>query len=65
MKRKVDIFHKDRRDRVLWTYIVELGGDGFHPSLSDFKEEALILADIDDHGPIEELEVLVHLEILK
>ena len=65
MKRKVDIFHKDRRDRVLWTYIVELGGDGFHPSLSDFKEEALILAGIDDHGPIEELEVLVHLEILK
>ena len=65
MKRKVDIYRKDRRDRVLWTYIVELGGDGSHPSLTDFKEEALTLAGIDDHGPIEELDALVHLEILK
>ncbi|QWD91447.1 hypothetical protein [Polynucleobacter sp. MWH-Braz-FAM2G] len=65
MKRQVDIYRKDRRDRVLWTYIVDLGGDGSHPSLADFKEEALILAGIDDHGPIEELDALVHLEILK
>jgi hypothetical protein len=42
-----------------------LGGDGSHPSLEDFKEEALTLAGIDGRGSPEELEASVHLEILK
>jgi len=65
MKRIVDIFRKNQRHRVLWTYIVELGGEGFHPNLENFKEEALTLAGIEGHGPLEELEALVHLELLK
>ena len=65
MKRIVDIFHKNQRERVVWTYVVNLGGDGSHPSLADFKEEALTLAGIDGHGPLEELDAQVHLEILK
>ena len=65
MRRIVDIYRKDQRDRVLWTYIVSLGGDGIHPSIEDFKEEALILAGIDGHGPLDELIADVHLEILK
>lgn len=65
MRRIVDIYRKDQRDRVLWTYIVNLGGDGTHPNLEDFKEEALTLAGIDGHGPLEDLDVHLHLEILK
>lgn len=65
MRRIVDIFRKDQRDRVLWTYIVNLGGDGTHPSLEDFKQEALTLAGIDGRGSLEELDAFVHLEILK
>ena len=65
MKRIVDIYRKDQRGRVVWTYIVSLGGDGSHPSLEDFKEEALTLAGIDGRGSPEELEASVHLEILK
>lgn len=65
MKRIVDIYRKDQRDRVLWTYIINLGGDGTHPSLKDFKEEALILAGIEGRGSLENLDAYVHLEILK
>jgi hypothetical protein len=65
MKRIVDIYRKNQRNHVVWTYIVSLGGDGSHPSLEDFKEEALTLAGIDGRGSPEELEALVHLEILK
>lgn len=65
MRRIVDIYRKDQRGKVLWTYIVNLGGDGTHPSLEDFKEEALTLAGIDGHGPLDDLDALVHLEILK
>jgi hypothetical protein len=50
---------------VLWTYIVSLGGDGTHPSLEDFKEEALTLAAIDGRGSLDELDAFVHLEIVK
>lgn len=64
MRRIVDIFRKDQRERVLWTYIVNLGGDGTHPGLEDFKKEALILAGIDGRGSPEELDAFVHLEIL-
>jgi hypothetical protein len=65
MKRIVDIYRKDQRDRVLWTYIISLGGDGSHPSLNDFKEEALTLAGIEGRGSLENLDAYVHLEILK
>lgn len=65
MKRIVDIYRKDQRGRVVWTYIVSLGGDGSHPSLEDFKDEALTLAGIDGRGSLDELEAFVHLEILK
>ena len=65
MKRIVDIYRKDKRSQVLWTYIVNLGGDGTHPSLEDFKEEALTLACIEGRGSLEHLEAYVHLEILK
>lgn len=47
MRRIVDIYRKDQRDQVIWTYIVRLGGDGTHPSLEDFKEEGLRLAALD------------------
>jgi len=65
MKRVVDIYRKNQPDRVLWTYIVSLGGDGTHPSLEDFKEEALTLAAIDGRGSLDELDAYVHLEIVK
>ena len=65
MKRIVDIYRKDQRGRVVWTYIVSLGGDGSHPSIDDFKDEALTLAGIDGRGSPDELETFVHLEILK
>ena len=65
MRRVVDIYRKNQRDKVLWTYIVNLRGDGIHPSLEDFKEEALTLAGIDGHGPLDYLDARVHLEILK
>lgn len=64
MKRIVDIHRKDQRDRVLWTYIVSLGGDGFHPGLEDFKQEGLRLAVLDKRGHIDELDANVHLEII-
>lgn len=65
MKRIVDIYRKDQRDKLLWTYIVSLGGDGTHPSLEDFKEEALTLAGIDGRAPPDDLDAHVHIEILK
>ena len=65
MKRMIDVYRKEQRNRIIWTYIVNLGGDGSHPSLEDFKEEALTLAGIDGHGAPEELDAEVHLEILK
>jgi hypothetical protein len=65
MKRIVDIYRKHQPDRVLWTYIVNLGGDGTHPSIEDFKLEGLTLAAIDGRGTLEELDATVHLEILK
>ena len=43
MRRIVDIYRKDQRGQVIWTYVINLGGDGTHPSLEDFKEEALTL----------------------
>ena len=64
MKRIVDIYRKEQRDLVLWTYIISLGGDGSHPSLEDFKQEALRLAVIDIRGSLANLDAYVHLEII-
>lgn len=52
MKRIVDIYRKDQRDQMLWTYIVSLGGDGSHPGLEEFKKEALRLAVMDKRGSL-------------
>jgi hypothetical protein len=65
MKRIVDIYRKDQRDQVLWTYIVTLGGDGSHPGLEDFKQEGLRLAVIDKRGSLANLDAFVHFEIIK
>lgn len=65
MKRIVDIYRKDQRNQVLWTYIVSLGGDGSHPGLEDFKQEALRMAVLDKRGEIKNLGAYVHLEIIK
>ena len=65
MKRIVDIYRKHQPERLLWTYVLSLGGDGSHPSIDDFKEEALTLAAIDGRGSLEELDAIVHLEIMK
>ena len=65
MKRIVDIYRKHQPKQVLWTYVVSLGGDGSHPSLEDFKQEGVTLAAIDGKGALEELDAVVHLEILK
>jgi len=64
MKRIVDIYRKEQRDLVLWTYIISLGGNGSHPSLEDFKQEALRLAVIDRRGSLANLDAYVHLEII-
>jgi hypothetical protein len=50
MKRVVDLYKKSAKDQLLWTYIINLGQDGSHPSTLDFKEEALRLATIDNLG---------------
>ena len=65
MKRILDIYRKEQRDQVLWTYIVSLGGDGSHPGLEDFKKEALRLAVMDKRGSLANLDAYVHLEIIK
>lgn len=62
MKRIVDIYRKSQRSQVLWTYIINLGGDGTHPSLEDFKQEALRLAVLDKRDHITNLDAEVHLE---
>ncbi|QWD63396.1 hypothetical protein [Polynucleobacter sp. MWH-UH2A] len=65
MKRIVDIYRKHQPNQVLWTYIVNLGGDGSHPSIEDFRQEGLTLAAIDCRASLEELDTAVHLEILR
>ncbi len=62
MKRIVDIYRKNQRSQVLWTYIVNLGGDGSHPVLEDFKQEALRLAVLDKRDLMANLDAHVHLE---
>jgi len=65
MKRIIDIYRKDQSSQVLWTYIVNLGGDGTHPNLEDFKQEALRLAVLDKRGTMANLHAYVHLEIIE
>lgn len=65
MKRIVDIYRKDQREKLLWTYIVSLGGDGSHPGLEDFKQEGLRLAVLDKRDTIDNLDAYVHLEIIQ
>jgi hypothetical protein len=50
MRRVVDLFKKSAKDQLLWTYVINLGQDGSHPSVLDFKEEALRLAILDNLG---------------
>ena len=65
MKRIVDIYRKDQIGQVLWTYIVSLGGDGYHPVLEGFKQEALRLAVLDKRDTMANLDAYVHLEIIQ
>ena len=65
MKRIVDIYRKDQREKLLWTYIVSLGGDGSHPGLEDFNQEALRLAVLDKRDTKDNLDAYVHLEIIQ
>jgi hypothetical protein len=65
MKRIVDVYRKHHNKELLWTYIVFLGSDGTHPSIDDFKKEAISLAVIDKRGGIDELEAYVHSETIK
>ena len=60
MKRIVDIYRKNQRDQVLWTYVLTLGEDGSHPSIQDFKNKALALAVIEGRGTLNKLEAFVH-----
>ena len=64
MKQLVDIYRKNQRDQVLWTYVISLGEDGSHPSIQDFKNKALALAVIEGRGSLNKLEAFVHLEPL-
>ncbi len=57
MKRIVDIHRKGQREQVLWTYVVNLGGDGSHPALEDFKQEGLRLAILDKRGQADTLDL--------
>ena len=50
MRKVVDLYKKSAKNQLVWTYIINLGQDGSHPSILDFKEEALRLALIDRLG---------------
>jgi hypothetical protein len=46
MQRLIDVFTKQGR-RHVWTYSINLGRPDFHPSLTDFEQEAVRRA-VDD-----------------
>jgi hypothetical protein len=50
MRKVVDLFKKSAKDQLVWTYVINLGQDGSHPSILDFKQEALRLAALDHLG---------------
>jgi len=54
MKRVVDVF-KNRGRELVWTYVVNLGNDEFHPAQTDFEAEALRLSQLDKRGTVNEL----------
>jgi len=47
MRKVIDLYKKSTKVQLVWTYVVHLGQDGSHPSISDFKEEAFRLAQVD------------------
>jgi hypothetical protein len=55
MRKVIDLYKKTAKDQLVWTYVIHLGQDGSHPSILDFKEEALRLAEIDRLGNSETL----------
>ena len=50
----VDIF-KNRGKDLVWTYIITLNNNEFHPAQSDFESEAIRLSIIDKRGKSDEL----------
>jgi hypothetical protein len=54
MKRLIDVFTKEGHHHV-WTYAVILGGFNFHPSLTDFEQEAIRFAVDDQKGQMADL----------
>jgi hypothetical protein len=59
MRKIVDLYKRSAKDQLVWTYIIQLGQDGTHPSLLDYKEEALRLALVDKLGTEQSLLVKV------
>jgi hypothetical protein len=60
MERLVDVFTKLGR-RHIWTYSVTLGQRDFHPSLTDFEQEALRRAVDDRRGSATDLTAKVRI----
>ena len=50
MRKVIDLYKKSAKDQLVWTYVINLGHDGSHPSILDFKVEALRLALLDKLG---------------
>jgi len=50
MRKVIDLYKKSAKDHLVWTYVIHLGQDGSHPSILDFKTEALRLALLDKLG---------------
>ncbi len=59
MRKIVDLYKRSAKDQLVWTYIIQLGQDGSHPSLLDYKEEALRLALVDKLGTEQSLLIKV------
>ncbi len=54
MRRVVDVYKNRGRDLV-WTYVIHLGDNDFHPAQIDFELEALRLSQLDKRGAVNEL----------
>ena len=50
MRNVIDLYNRSAKDHLVWTYVINLGQDGSHPSILDFKAEALRLALLDKLG---------------
>lgn len=62
MKRVVDVY-KDRGRELVWTYVIHLGNNEFHPAQIDFEQEALRLSQIDKRGAPNELSAKARLSV--